>query len=112
MFKVIESYRVKMNHADNFVHLLEAELIPILCAVPEFSSYEVLMMGPQAIVFIGAYRSRGAADSAARAAAGWAATRVGGMTDGPARITVGEVRMSASIARDAPETSLSQHASM
>ena len=100
MFTTIRRYRVKLGQADQAIRLAEVELVPVLSAIPGFVSYQALVVGSQSIASVSTYRDRGAADSANRVAADWVERRLASVVDCPTDVTVGEVRISLSTARE------------
>jgi hypothetical protein len=72
------------------------ELVPVVSALPGFVAYQALLVGPQAMATISTYRDRDAADSANSLAANWVEKRLDSLVDGPAQVTVGQVRISMS----------------
>ena len=94
---------MKLGQAEQALRLAEVELVPIVSAIPGFVDYQALVVGAQSIASISSYRHRDAADSANSVAADWVERRVATLVDGPADVTVGEVRISESAARDARE---------
>jgi len=69
-------------------------------ALPGFVAYQALLVGPQAMATISTYRDREAADSANSLAANWVEKRLDSVVDGPAEVTVGQVRISMSAVGD------------
>jgi len=102
VFTMIGRYRVKLGQADQAIRLAEVELVPVVSAIPGFVSYQALVIGPQSIASVSTYRDRGAADAASRVATDWVERRLTSVTDSPAEVTVGEVRISANAAREKP----------
>lgn len=100
MFITIRRYRVKLGQADQALRMAEVELVPIVSAIPGFVDYQALVVGAQSIASISSYRDRAAADSANSVAADWDERRLATLVDGPAEVTVGEVRMPESAARE------------
>jgi len=96
VFTTIRHYRVKLGQADQAIRLTEVELVPVVSALPGFVAYQALLVGPQAMATISTYRDREAADSANSFAANWVETRLDSVVDGPAEVTVGQVRISMS----------------
>jgi len=92
----IRRYRVKLGQADQAIRLAEAELVPVVSALPGFVSYQALVVGSQSIASVSTYCDRGAADSANRVAADWVERRLASVVDCTAEVTVGEVRISVS----------------
>jgi len=95
VFTTIRRYRVKLGRADEAIRLAETELLPIVSAIPGYIAYQAVLDGPQAIVSVSTYSDRSAAALANTAAAQWDETSIASMIDGPARVTIGEVRLSA-----------------
>ena len=100
MFTTIRRYRVKLGQADQAIRLAEAELVPVVSALPGFVSYQALVVGPQSIASVSTYHDRGTADSANRVAADFE-RRLASVVDCPAEVTVAEVRISVSRERTA-----------
>ena len=96
VFTTIRHYRVKLGQADQAIRLTEVELVPVVSALPGFVAYQALLVGPQAMATISTYRDREAADSANSFAADWVEKRLDSVVDGPAEVTVGQVRISMS----------------
>jgi len=96
VFTTIRHYRVKLGQADQAIRLTESELVPVVSALPGFVAYQALLVGPQAMATISTYRDREAADSANSFAADWVEKRLDSVVDGPAEVTVGQVRISMS----------------
>jgi len=94
MHTTIRRYRVKLNEADKAIRLTEQELVPIISRVHGFVSYQAVEMGTQAIVAIGVYRDRKAAEEADAATEHWSASRLASLLEGPPKVTLGEVRIS------------------
>ena len=98
----IRGYRVKLGQADQAIQLAQMELIPVVSAISGFVAYQAVVVGPQSILSVSTYRDRGAADAANRAAAAWDETRLAALIDGPAKVTVGDVRISIAGASEKP----------
>jgi quinol monooxygenase YgiN len=93
VFTTIRRYRVKLGQAEQAIRLAEIELLPMMKAIPGFVAYQAVLDGPQSIVSVSTYRDRSAVDTANTAAARWAEARLSTMIDGPAKVTIGEVRL-------------------
>ena len=91
MVTTILHYRVKLGTADQMVRLAEVELVPALRARHGLMTHQAVLAGSQAVIFVSTYEDRSAADAALEAAAAWA-DRLGSVIEGPARMTMGEVK--------------------
>lgn len=92
MVTTILRYRVKLGTADQVVRLAECELVPALRASHGLMTHQAVLAGSQAVIFVSTYEDRSAADAALEAAAEWADRRLGSVIEGPARLTMGEVK--------------------
>jgi len=106
----IRGYRVKLGQADQAIQLAQVELIPVVSAISGFVAYQAVVVGPQSILSVSTYRDRDAADAANRAAAAWDETRLAPLIDGPAKVTVGDVRISIDGASEKPSASAATEA--
>jgi hypothetical protein len=93
VFTTIRRYRVKLGQADQAIRLTQVELVPVMSAIPGFIAYQALVVGVQSIASVGTFRDRSAADTANSVAADWVERRLASVVDGPAEVTVGEVRV-------------------
>lgn len=90
---------MKLGQADQVLRLVETELLPIVSGIAGFIAYQAIIVGPQSIVSVSTYSDRAAAESSNRAAAEWVEARIALMMDGPARVTVGQVRLAVNMAQ-------------
>jgi hypothetical protein len=95
VFTTVRRYRVKLGQAEQAIRLAEIELLPIISAIPGFLAYQAVLVGPQSIMSVSTYRDRLAVDSANSAAEHWVEARLAAVIDGPARVTAGEVCLTA-----------------
>lgn len=99
MYITTSHYRVKLDHADRPLRLLEQQLLPLLRNVRGFVSYQVVVTGSQAFQSIGAFASKDAVETGNEVAARWLIGQPPDLFEGAPKVATGEVRLVATADR-------------
>lgn len=109
MFATVRRYQGKPGHFEETVRRVQQGLIPILSQQPGFVSYYAVDGGNDVAASVSIYQSRAAADAANAEAASWVKSHLTELV-GPAEVTVGEVRASATASPEAQNVQLVRQA--
>ena len=94
MFISIRRYSgVKPDAIDEIVRRVEAELLPLIRAIPGFVAYYVLDESDGVLAAVSFFANQSAAENANRLTAGWVQERGGVFLPMPPQITLGGVRV-------------------
>jgi heme-degrading monooxygenase HmoA len=97
MFATIRRYQGNPGITDEIIRRVQQGLVPMLSIQRGFVSYHVIDAGHDVGVSVSFYTDRAVAEAANQSAASWVKQNLGDLV-GPADVTVGEVRVSATAA--------------
>ncbi len=97
MFATIRRYQGKPGNTEEVMRRVQQRLVPMLTIQRGFVSYYAIDAGNDVAVSVSIYADRAAAEAANQSAASWVKQNLGDLV-GPADVTVGEVRVSATAA--------------
>ena len=97
MVATIRRYQGKPGNTEEVIRRVQHGLIPMLTIQRGFVSYYAIDAGNDVAISVSIYADRPAADAANQSTASWVKQNLGDLV-GPADLTVGEVRVSATAA--------------
>lgn len=95
MHATIRRYRITAGSMDETIRRVQSEFVPLISRIPGFVSYHVLDAGNDVVISVSVYERREGAEEGTRRAAEWVKARLAPYVEGPAHVTVCEVRIAA-----------------
>lgn len=97
MFATIRRYQGQPGHTEEVLRRVQLGLIPMLTIQRGFVSYYAIDAGDDVALSVSIYADRASAEAANQSVTSWVRMNLGDLV-GPADVTLGEVRLSATSA--------------